>query len=49
MLDRTGPQLGRAGGGPGSEFDPAALAGNRGIYYDADGCYLLALFIQKPR
>ena len=30
------------------EFDPVALAGNRGIYYDAVGCYLLALIIQKP-
>ena len=29
-------------------FDPAALAGNRGIYYDAAGSYLLALVIQKP-
>jgi SAM-dependent methyltransferase len=29
-------------------FDPAALAGNRGIYYDAAGSYLLALLIQKP-
>jgi predicted SAM-dependent methyltransferase len=29
-------------------FDPAALAGNRGIYYDAEGCYLLALLLQKP-
>jgi hypothetical protein len=24
------------------------LAGHRGIYYDAAGCYLLALLIQKP-
>jgi SAM-dependent methyltransferase len=29
-------------------FDQAALAANRGIYYDAAGCYLLALLIQKP-
>jgi SAM-dependent methyltransferase len=38
-------------GGPAvarGEFDPAALAGNRGIFYDAAGCYLLALVIQKP-
>ena len=37
-------------GGPAvarGEFDPAALAGNRGIFYDAAGCYLLALVIQK--
>ena len=45
--DRAGPQLGRSGGGA-ERFDQAALAGNRGIYYDADGCYLLALVIQKP-
>ena len=30
------------------EFDPAALAGHRGIYYDAAGCYLLAVLLQKP-
>lgn len=30
------------------EFDRTALAANRGIYYDAAGCYLLALVIQKP-
>ena len=30
------------------EFDRTALAANRGIYYDAAGCYLLALLIQKP-
>jgi SAM-dependent methyltransferase len=30
------------------EFDPVALAGYRGIYYDAESCYLLALVIQKP-
>ena len=38
-------------GGPAvarGEFDQAALAGNRGIYYDAAACYLLALLIQKP-
>ena len=38
-------------GGPAvarGEFDQGALAGNRGIYYDAAGCYLLALLIQKP-
>jgi SAM-dependent methyltransferase len=29
-------------------FDPVALAGNRGIYYDAAGCYLLAVLLQKP-
>ena len=31
------------------QFDPVALAGYRGIYYDAESCYLLALVIQKPR
>jgi SAM-dependent methyltransferase len=38
-------------GGPAvaqKRFDPAALAGHRGIYYDAEGCYLLALLLQKP-
>ena len=38
-------------GGPAvarDEFDPSALAGNYGIYYEADECYLLALVIQKP-
>jgi SAM-dependent methyltransferase len=31
-----------------NEFDPEALAGNYGVYYDAEACYLLALLIQKP-
>jgi SAM-dependent methyltransferase len=38
-------------GGPGvarGEFDPVALAGNYGVYYQAEACYLLALVIQKP-
>jgi SAM-dependent methyltransferase len=38
-------------GGPGvasGEFDPVALAGNYGVFYDAESCYLLALVIQKP-
>ncbi len=38
-------------GGPAvarGAFDPAALAGNRGIFYDAAGCYLLAVMLQKP-
>ena len=38
-------------GGPGvarGVFDQDSLAGNRGIYYDAAGSYLLALVIQKP-
>lgn len=30
------------------EFDPAALAANYGIFFDADSCYLLALLCQKP-
>jgi SAM-dependent methyltransferase len=29
-------------------FDPVALAGNYGIYHDAEACYLLALLIRKP-
>ncbi|MGA3147115.1 MAG: methyltransferase domain-containing protein [Acidimicrobiales bacterium] len=29
-------------------FDPSALAGNYGIFYQAEECYLLALVIQKP-
>jgi SAM-dependent methyltransferase len=38
-------------GGPAvdrGEFDPAALAGHTGIFYDAEACYLLALLIAKP-
>jgi SAM-dependent methyltransferase len=38
-------------GGPAvaqKRFDQAALAAHRGIYHDAEGCYLLALLIQKP-
>jgi SAM-dependent methyltransferase len=38
-------------GGPSvvrHQFDPVALAANRGIYYDTESCYLLALIIQKP-
>jgi SAM-dependent methyltransferase len=30
-------------------FDPEALAGNYGVYFDAASCYLLALIIRKPR
>ncbi len=29
-------------------FDQAALAGNYGVYFDAESCYLLALLMQKP-
>lgn len=29
-------------------FDPEALAGNYGIFYDAEACYLLALLVRKP-
>jgi SAM-dependent methyltransferase len=39
-------------GGPAvtaGRFDPVALAGNYGVYYDAESCYLLALLVQKPR
>jgi SAM-dependent methyltransferase len=38
-------------GGPqvaAGRFDPEALAGNYGVYYDAESCYLLALVAQKP-
>lgn len=38
-------------GGPAvaeGRFDPAALAGNNGVYFDASSCYLLALLAQKP-
>jgi hypothetical protein len=38
-------------GGPAvarGEFDPVALAGNYGIYHDAESCYLLALLIRRP-
>ena len=38
-------------GGPGvarGEFDPVALAGNYGVFHQAETCYLLALVIQKP-
>jgi SAM-dependent methyltransferase len=38
-------------GGPAvarGEFDPVALAGNYGVYFDAESCYLLALIIRKP-
>jgi SAM-dependent methyltransferase len=38
-------------GGPAvarGEFDPEALAGNYGVYYQAEACYLLAVVIQKP-
>ena len=41
-LNWGGPAVSRA------EFDPSALAGNYGIYYQADECYLLALVVQKP-
>jgi SAM-dependent methyltransferase len=38
-------------GGPAvarGEFDPVALAGNYGVFYEAEACYLLAVVIQKP-
>jgi SAM-dependent methyltransferase len=38
-------------GGPAvaaGRFDPVALAGNYGVYHDAESCYLLALLAQKP-
>lgn len=38
-------------GGPAvavGRFDPVALAGNYGVYYDAESCYLLAMLSQKP-
>ncbi len=38
-------------GGPAvarGEFDPVALAGNYGIFHDAEACYLLAMLIRKP-
>jgi predicted SAM-dependent methyltransferase len=38
-------------GGPAvaeGRFDQEALAANRGIYHDAESCYLLALLVQKP-
>ena len=38
-------------GGPSvahSVFDPEAFAGNYGIYFDAESCYLLALLVRKP-
>ena len=38
-------------GGPAvsrGEFDPSALAGNYGLFYRAEECYLLAMVIQKP-
>ena len=41
-LNWGGPAVGRG------EFDPVALAGNYGIYFDAEACYLLALVVQKP-
>ena len=41
-LNWGGPAVGRG------EFDPVALAGNTGIFYDADACYLLALLVAKP-
>ncbi len=41
-LNWGGPSVSR------NEFDPSALAGNYGVYYQADECYLLALVIQKP-
>ncbi len=36
------------GGARTDRFDPAALAANHGIYYDADNCYLLAVLARKP-
>lgn len=41
-LNWGGPAAGRG------EFDPAALAANHGIYFDAERCYLLALVCRKP-
>ncbi len=38
-------------GGPAvaeGRFDPVALAGNYGVYHDAESCYLLAVLLQKP-
>jgi SAM-dependent methyltransferase len=38
-------------GGPAAakgEFDPAALAANYGVYFEAESCYLLAVLLQKP-
>jgi SAM-dependent methyltransferase len=38
-------------GGPAvfdNEFDLEALAGNNGIYHQAEACYLLALLLRKP-
>ncbi len=38
-------------GGPAVDrgvFDLVALAGNYGIYYDVESCYLLALLVRKP-
>jgi len=44
-------QRGLNWGGPAvaeGRFDPAALAGNQGVYFDAEGCYLLAVIVQRP-
>jgi len=41
-LNWGGPSVSR------NEFDQSALAGNYGVFYQADECYLLALVIQKP-
>jgi hypothetical protein len=41
-LNWGGPAVGRG------EFDPEALAGNYGVYFDTESCYLLALIIRKP-
>jgi hypothetical protein len=30
------------------EFDPVTLAANYGVFFDAEGCYLLALLCRKP-
>ena len=30
-------------------FDVEALAGNYGVFHDAESCYLLALLLRKPR
>ena len=39
-------------GGPAvaeGRFDVEALAGNYGVFHDAESCYLLALLLRKPR
>jgi SAM-dependent methyltransferase len=41
-LNWGGPAVGEG------RFDPASFAGNYGIYFEAESCYLLALLAQKP-